>query len=461
MEGYLRLAGIGGGFYEADPVLGARHIPNATSRWRRACFDVPIRINSQGLRDVEHGLEKPLGTQRIAVLGDSMAEALQVPLEASFPRLLETMLNSRRGGPPAEVINFGVAGYGTDQEYLTLKTRGAPYQPDVVLLVFTILNDVRNNSPLLEGQLGSHPRPYFRLDARGQLVPIPFEIPQRDTAGTVGKIKTVLRPLRLYDVMVAWVRGRPSLRSFLARVGLLHEAPAPPPGGAGATVPSRRVDPAYLDFEVYRREPDPEWVEAWQVTEALVRAIRNEVEGMRARFLLVAIPGGVELATPDAVSKDFPAYTAEEYDLAAPRERLRRLADAAGMEYVSIFDVFADDLRTRNGVLTDLYFWCDGHLASRGHQLVAQAIAEGLRRPGAGPTPAQRETQRRRSAVSDGHRLAPAQTHGGRPAWHRESAGLRSRRGGESTGHPERAQGWVEVMPGDRRDPLAATRPEE
>ncbi len=395
IEGYLRLAGIGGGFYEPDPILGSRLMPNGTGRWRSACFDVPIRISSQGLRDVEHSLEKPPGTRRIAVLGDSIAEALQVPLEASFPRLLEGMLNDRDKGPTAEVVNFGVSGYGTVQEYLSLKTRGRAYRPDVVVLVFTILNDVRNNFPSLEGRLSSYPRPYFRLEASGQLVPIPFDMLKPDTAGVVGKIKTLLRQARLYHFLVAWVRGRASVRSLLAKAGLLHEAPAAPPPNTGGTAAGRPVDPAYLDFEVYRRVPDPEWAEAWRVTEALIRAVRDEAVRMGARFLMVPIPGAVELAAPDAVVKDFPGYTAKDYDLAAPKHRLQRLAEVDGMEYVSIFDAFSADLRTRNGALTDLYFWCDGHLAPRGHQVVAQAIAERLRGRAAAPPPAQRETRPR------------------------------------------------------------------
>ena len=151
----------------------------------------------------------------------------------------------------------------------------------------------------------------------------------------------------------------------------------------------------------------------------------------------------MELATPDAVTKDFPGYTAKEYDLAAPRQRLRRLATTERMEYVSIFDAFADDLRTRDGALTDLYLWCDGHLAPRGHQLVAQAIAERLRRPGAGPTPGQRETQRRRSAASDGRRLAPAQGRAGSLARRRDNADSRSRLGGESPRRPSGARAWL------------------
>jgi len=379
LEGYFRIRGIGAGFYEPDPVLGARHIPNARGRWRQACFDVPIRINSHGFRDVEHLLEKPPGIQRIIVLGDSIAEALQVPLEGSFPRRLETLLNGGGGGPPAEVLNFGVSGYGTAQEYLSLKTRGAQYRPDAVVLVFTILNDVRNNSPALEGKVSSYPRPYFRLNPAGHLVAIPFEPIKPDTAGLLGKVKTALRHLNLYHVLVATVRAQPSLRSFFAGVGLLRDNAASPPAPEGA--PTRATDPAYLDYEIYRREPDPEWREAWRTTEALLRAVRDEARRLGARFLLVAVPGAAEFAGHEEISKWFPAYMPSEYDLGAPRERLRRLAEEARMEYISLYEVFAEDLRSRRGTLTDLFWWCDGHLSPHGHEVVARSLAQHVGRP--------------------------------------------------------------------------------
>ena len=43
-----------------------------------------IRINSDGLRDIEHQLEKPVNTLRIAILGDSFAEARSINLEDTF-----------------------------------------------------------------------------------------------------------------------------------------------------------------------------------------------------------------------------------------------------------------------------------------------------------------------------------------------------------------------------------------
>jgi len=40
-----------------------------------------VRINNGGLRDREHAKAKPTNALRIAVLGDSYAEALQVPID--------------------------------------------------------------------------------------------------------------------------------------------------------------------------------------------------------------------------------------------------------------------------------------------------------------------------------------------------------------------------------------------
>ena len=81
-----------------------------------------IQINSDGLRDVEHSIEKPADTMRIAILGDSYAEARQVPLDRTFWKGIENQLTHcpQLKGTRVEVINFGVSGFGTVQELLTL-----------------------------------------------------------------------------------------------------------------------------------------------------------------------------------------------------------------------------------------------------------------------------------------------------------------------------------------------------
>ncbi|HEV7700344.1 MAG TPA: hypothetical protein VGO43_08965, partial [Pyrinomonadaceae bacterium] len=64
-------------FYEADEALGYRLIPNMSGWYTREGRSF-VEINSDGFRDVEHTVAKPDGTYRIAVVGDSYVEALQV-----------------------------------------------------------------------------------------------------------------------------------------------------------------------------------------------------------------------------------------------------------------------------------------------------------------------------------------------------------------------------------------------
>src|SRR5262245_12625129 len=62
-----------------SPRLGWMHKPNSEFVYERSEFRVPVRFSSAGLRDREYPFAKPPGTLRIAWLGDSFVEALQVP----------------------------------------------------------------------------------------------------------------------------------------------------------------------------------------------------------------------------------------------------------------------------------------------------------------------------------------------------------------------------------------------
>src|SRR5207302_1004783 len=90
-------------------------------------------------------IEKKPGVTRIAVLGDSFVEAVQVGNDDVFTRKMEALL-----GSSVEVLNFGSAGFGTTQEYMTYLDRVRQFKPDIVILGFLSENDMRNNSRKLE-----------------------------------------------------------------------------------------------------------------------------------------------------------------------------------------------------------------------------------------------------------------------------------------------------------------------
>ena len=93
-EGTLRVAGFSyPNFWQPDPVTGSSLRPGMEG-WQRDEGRAYVKISAQGLRDREHSISKPAGTYRIAVLGDSYAEAMQVDVERTFWSLLPKRLAS-------------------------------------------------------------------------------------------------------------------------------------------------------------------------------------------------------------------------------------------------------------------------------------------------------------------------------------------------------------------------------
>jgi lysophospholipase L1-like esterase len=120
-----------------NPKLGYEPAPLVYHGEAMSFYDYRGASNSLGFRDVEHAVAKPPGVYRILVLGDSVAMGLHVDdSEAIFPRVLERTLDQR--GLKAEVINFAVSGYNTQQEVELLREKGLRYRPDLVLLAYTL-----------------------------------------------------------------------------------------------------------------------------------------------------------------------------------------------------------------------------------------------------------------------------------------------------------------------------------
>ncbi|MBK7975535.1 MAG: hypothetical protein IPK07_20370 [Deltaproteobacteria bacterium] len=91
-----------------------------------------ITHDSLGFRGDERPLAKPPGTFRILALGDSITYGAGIPLERTYPKVLESLL----GGATTriEVWNGGTIGYNARQEALWLERSGLAIQPDLVLV---------------------------------------------------------------------------------------------------------------------------------------------------------------------------------------------------------------------------------------------------------------------------------------------------------------------------------------
>ncbi len=91
-----------------------------------------LTINSLGMRDIEYERAKPAGVTRILVVGGSFTWGYGVADGENYTDVLEQVL-TKSSDRKYEVLNSGVSGWGTDQEYLFLKNEGFDYEPDIVI----------------------------------------------------------------------------------------------------------------------------------------------------------------------------------------------------------------------------------------------------------------------------------------------------------------------------------------
>jgi hypothetical protein len=87
-------------------------------------------LNAMGLRSVrEYDVDPPPGIKRIAAFGDSFVYCGEASDEQCWPAQIES-------GWRAEVLNYGVGGYGPDQVYLRYLAEGNRLKPEIVLIGF-------------------------------------------------------------------------------------------------------------------------------------------------------------------------------------------------------------------------------------------------------------------------------------------------------------------------------------
>jgi lysophospholipase L1-like esterase len=202
-----QVRGLNATFCEHDPVLGWRLKPNASGRFAREDFDVFVSNNSLGFRDREYAERKPAGTRRVAILGDSMTWGLGVANDSCYSEVLERALAANAdasAGAPVEVLNFGAAGYGTDQEYLLFRDVVRRFEPDVVVVAYNA-NDVLNNSA--SSQHGYH-KPYFKPGRNGGILLHGVPVPSREDWSSPWKTTALGKWLLANSALYTFVRVR-------------------------------------------------------------------------------------------------------------------------------------------------------------------------------------------------------------------------------------------------------------
>jgi hypothetical protein len=300
-------------FFTWDPHTGIAPRPGAQGSWHNAEYDVWVQINSQGLRDREHALQKPPNTFRIAVLGDSYTEALQVPMEKDYSSVLEQGLTGCPSlhGQSVEVMNFGVNTFTTAQELLRLRERVWPYSPDLVILAFDTGNNVFKNSRALQKDSS---RPYF-VERDGQLV-------LDDSFAHVPGA----RVRWLWNHFSSWSIKHSRLLQVVAagtnyvRYGNIDGLS---PTGMG------------LSPVLYRDPDDPAWQDAWRVSEDLIAEMQQEVSARGSKFLVLTLSSSIQV-DPSPVERQRLMQRVGITDIFYPDHRIQQFAASRGIPVLTL-----------------------------------------------------------------------------------------------------------------------------
>lgn len=291
--------------------------------------------NSQQLRATrEYSIAKPAGTRRVAALGDSFTFGLGVNDDETYPAVLQARL--RTGCPDTvEVINFGVGGYGLSQELELFERYAAPFAPDVVVYQF-YSNDIADNV-----QFAVH-----RLDGDSLVVRTPDERPQLMGA------KRLTEKIPGYP----WLVTHSALLNGVRQVyfGLKRRSDA------------RAALGTSNEQESWFRAQNLDAPE-WHLQRALMKRMRQRVEGSGAEFLVVLMAEQVSVEL----------YYDGQPEKAAMQYGMRQLCEELAMPCIDHSEYVRANVPRAE--LPTLYHQGDGHQTALGQATTVGAIEPKVR----------------------------------------------------------------------------------
>jgi len=321
-----------------------KYQPGQTGHYRkRNDIDAVFRINAQGWNSghAAYSREKPEGVLRIAVVGDSYVEALQVDFDESLAEQLEARL-----GQGVEVYRFGIGGAPMSQYLHLLRKEVLPHEPDAVVFLL-IHNDFDESHQFKPGVYTSA---FLKLDI-----------------GEDGQVREIA-PERFKEPWYSFIRYNCATWRFLAyrydvRFGMLRRM----------ILGKKKNNQANIDVDAVERV----MAKNRQATRYVLQQASELCEARGVRFFVIM----------DAVRNLI--YTGSEdlfdYDKGALRlnSMAGEVAAELGVPFLDMHPAFAADYAANQKPFNE---HSDHHWNEYGHGLAAELL-EGQLREGGLPLP--------------------------------------------------------------------------
>lgn len=346
-----------------DPDLGFR-TKTGNIRARTDQYDVIYRINSKGFHDSE--FETPSDKNDIIIaLGDSNTFAGGATRSMVWPNRLESLLRDTHPQKNIRVHNFGVMAYSIGQEYFQLMRDGMKYNPRIVILLFTMANDVYDILPPGRGGFVFGPtagRKYFDLNNDGELV-VKTEL----VGKKLKKLSSDNFQSSLLQKFKNWAESELMLFKFLKRgpVGLY---------GASLIRYFWKKEAWPTAAYVLSKKLTGNQKFAWDLVEKVLAKFQDDLSKRGVKFITAFLPYYPQVH--DNVFRQGFAFS-NGFSQFAGNTRLKKICLKHGITCLDLTPAFREKFQ-KSG--TDLFILNDGHINEFGHRVVAKEIMEFLKK---------------------------------------------------------------------------------
>ena len=327
-------------FLEYHERLGQVFIPGKTAM-HTVRFESRnnVTINSHGMRNPEVPLKKPAGTKRIALLGDSFASNLPVPQADVFTEVMDRLLPE-----DWEILNFGVDGYTTLQEWMQFGETVAAFEPDAVMVLFYLRNDLEDNV----GYSGiPNYRPLARLappDGQLEVYNVPCPVPPQLQETEEKRPFLLITDFHLYNLIrkVLFVREHVLVN-------------------------------AYPEIPLFNTQIPAKSAYAWKLFESILGAFKKDCDQKNVPIILVNAPTILQVYEEEYWKTVRESRNLQgEFDLELPSRKLADICLQLGIPFIDLLP----GLKQRADEGEILYFRIFQHWNVLGNRRVGEILAD-------------------------------------------------------------------------------------
>jgi hypothetical protein len=348
LEVVLRVTHLFGAYVSwttPDPNVGFRYVLGDHDLFfREGNLTTRVHVNRGGWIAPEWSLQKRPGSVRIALLGDSFLEALQVERSQTASIVAQRLLQERLHSE-VEVLAFGRSGFSQTEQLFLLQTEVMQFAPDVIVDFFFPGNDIAD---VRWSTTGDTLRPFYNVALDGALI---FDNSFNRS------------PQYRFRVWIDPFKRRSALISLI-----VQDYNAVRRRGA-ATSQQYDVEKGYLSL--CTSTPDANFQASYQLNRRLLESEAAFAKQHGIPFVLVTLDNpAYQPQVAEKLRRDAPTL-----DPNCIENDMEKVGDDSGAYHLGLQSVFAEAYAKDK---IDLHWPLDGHWNAAGNRVAGEALAKTL-----------------------------------------------------------------------------------